>query len=112
MAGKTDYDVVIVGAGISGINFAYRLQERNPELSYTILEGSYLHRRGKGADSGPGTDRLYSQVGMKLVGRGACSNTQVGLVIVMVLVCGNLTDGRPQIRYVKILSSPQVSGGR
>lgn len=33
------YDVVIIGAGISGINFAYRLQEQNPELSYTILEG-------------------------------------------------------------------------
>jgi L-2-hydroxyglutarate oxidase LhgO len=29
-----DYDVIIIGAGISGINFAYRLQERNPELSY------------------------------------------------------------------------------
>ncbi|KAM0853284.1 hypothetical protein ACQ4PT_051186 [Festuca glaucescens] len=36
-----DYDVVIVGAGISGINFAYRLQERNPELSYCILDGRH-----------------------------------------------------------------------
>lgn len=36
-----DYDVVIVGAGISGINFAYRLQERNPDLSFTILEGRH-----------------------------------------------------------------------
>ncbi|XP_051191260.1 uncharacterized protein [Lolium perenne] len=36
-----DYDVVIVGAGFSGINFAYRLQERNPELSYCILEGRH-----------------------------------------------------------------------
>ncbi|GFG19170.1 hypothetical protein IFM5058_09781 [Aspergillus udagawae] len=33
-----DYDVVIIGAGISGINFAYRLQERNPELNYCIVE--------------------------------------------------------------------------
>jgi cation diffusion facilitator CzcD-associated flavoprotein CzcO len=32
------YDVILVGAGISGINFAYRLQERNPQLTYTILE--------------------------------------------------------------------------
>lgn len=32
-------DVVIVGAGISGINFARRLQESNPSLSYVILEG-------------------------------------------------------------------------
>ncbi|KAF2769838.1 FAD/NAD(P)-binding domain-containing protein [Teratosphaeria nubilosa] len=40
MAGeKMDYDCVIVGAGISGINFAYRLQERVPNLSYCILEG-------------------------------------------------------------------------
>ena len=36
-----DYDVVIIGAGISGINAAYRLQERNPELSYCILEGRH-----------------------------------------------------------------------
>jgi len=36
-----EYDVVLVGAGISGINFAYRLQERHPELSYCILEGRH-----------------------------------------------------------------------
>ncbi|KAK3712635.1 hypothetical protein LTR37_009078 [Vermiconidia calcicola] len=35
------YDVVIVGAGISGVNFAYRLQERNPNLSFVILEGRH-----------------------------------------------------------------------
>lgn len=34
----TDYDVVIVGAGISGINAAYRLQTQLPHLSYAILE--------------------------------------------------------------------------
>jgi cation diffusion facilitator CzcD-associated flavoprotein CzcO len=32
-------DVVIVGAGISGIDAAYRLRERNPTLDYIILEG-------------------------------------------------------------------------
>ncbi|AHC24781.1 MULTISPECIES: flavin-containing monooxygenase [Mycobacteriaceae] len=31
-------DVLIIGAGISGINAAYRIRERNPNLSYTILE--------------------------------------------------------------------------
>ncbi|KAG5983904.1 hypothetical protein E4U55_006816 [Claviceps digitariae] len=36
-----DFDVVIIGAGISGINFAYRLQERNPDLSYCIVEGRH-----------------------------------------------------------------------
>lgn len=36
-----DYDVIIVGAGISGINMAYRLKERNPGLTYTILEGRH-----------------------------------------------------------------------
>jgi len=35
------YDVIIIGAGISGINHAYRLQERNPDLSYIILEGRH-----------------------------------------------------------------------
>ncbi|MEB3983593.1 NAD(P)/FAD-dependent oxidoreductase [Mycobacterium sp. 663a-19] len=32
------FDVVIVGAGISGIGAAYRITERNPQLTYTILE--------------------------------------------------------------------------
>lgn len=36
-----DYDVVIIGAGISGISFAYRLQESNPNLKYCILEGRH-----------------------------------------------------------------------
>ncbi|KAL4733532.1 hypothetical protein BDV11DRAFT_210132 [Aspergillus similis] len=34
----TCFDVVIVGAGISGINAAYRLQTQSPCLSYTIIE--------------------------------------------------------------------------
>jgi cation diffusion facilitator CzcD-associated flavoprotein CzcO len=32
------FDVIIVGAGISGIDAAYRIAERNPHLRYTILE--------------------------------------------------------------------------
>ncbi|KAI9700950.1 MAG: hypothetical protein M1820_006595 [Bogoriella megaspora] len=36
---KNFYDVVIIGAGISGINSAYRVQTQLPGLSYTILEG-------------------------------------------------------------------------
>jgi glycine/D-amino acid oxidase-like deaminating enzyme len=31
-------DVLIIGAGISGIGAAYRIHERNPGLSYTVLE--------------------------------------------------------------------------
>ncbi|MDV3135233.1 NAD(P)/FAD-dependent oxidoreductase [Mycobacterium sp. 29Ha] len=35
----TDYsDVLIIGAGFSGIGAAYRIREQNPTLSYTILE--------------------------------------------------------------------------
>ncbi|MCH9667876.1 MAG: NAD(P)/FAD-dependent oxidoreductase [Actinomycetia bacterium] len=34
-----DYvDVLIIGAGISGIGAAYRIHERNPQMSYRILE--------------------------------------------------------------------------
>jgi cation diffusion facilitator CzcD-associated flavoprotein CzcO len=35
---NTDFDVIVVGAGISGINFAYRLQTQLPGYTYTILE--------------------------------------------------------------------------
>ncbi|KAJ5939504.1 hypothetical protein N7466_002638 [Penicillium verhagenii] len=35
---ETDYDVVIIGAGISGINVAYRLQSQFPSLRYVILD--------------------------------------------------------------------------
>lgn len=35
---ELDYDVIIVGAGISGLNFAYRLQHSNPDLRYCILD--------------------------------------------------------------------------
>lgn len=39
MSTVEDYsDVLIIGAGISGIGAAYRIAERNPGLSYTILE--------------------------------------------------------------------------
>ena len=32
------FDVVIVGAGISGISAAYRIRKRNPGISHVILE--------------------------------------------------------------------------
>ena len=35
---KLDYDVVIVGAGISGLNFAYSMKTKFPEQSFCILE--------------------------------------------------------------------------
>ena len=35
---NTNFDVIVVGAGISGINFAYRLQTQLPGCTYAILE--------------------------------------------------------------------------
>ncbi|KIV79459.1 hypothetical protein PV11_07021 [Exophiala sideris] len=36
---SNNFDVIIVGAGISGVNAAYRLQESLPDYSYAIFEG-------------------------------------------------------------------------
>lgn len=33
-----DFDVLIIGAGISGIGAAYRIHEKNPNLTYAVLE--------------------------------------------------------------------------
>lgn len=38
MPTPTTVDVLIIGAGISGIDAAYRIQERCPDLTYTVLE--------------------------------------------------------------------------
>lgn len=35
---KMDFDVLVIGAGISGINAGYRLQEQCPDKSYAIFE--------------------------------------------------------------------------
>lgn len=37
-AGATDFDVLIVGAGISGIDAAYHLQQRHPGKTFALLE--------------------------------------------------------------------------
>ena len=39
MTEKNDFDVIVVGAGISGIGSAYRLQKECPDHSFVILEG-------------------------------------------------------------------------
>ena len=39
MSNKKLYDVVIIGAGLSGIGAAYHLKDKCPNLSFTIIEG-------------------------------------------------------------------------
>jgi cation diffusion facilitator CzcD-associated flavoprotein CzcO len=39
MTEENDFDVIVVGAGISGIGSAYRLQKECPDRSFVILEG-------------------------------------------------------------------------
>jgi cation diffusion facilitator CzcD-associated flavoprotein CzcO len=40
--GQLDYDVCVIGAGIAGIGFAYRLQERmGKDLKYCVLESRH-----------------------------------------------------------------------
>ncbi len=36
--GINEYDVIVIGAGISGISAAYHLQKHNPDKTFTILE--------------------------------------------------------------------------
>ena len=38
IAGADYFDVLIIGAGISGIGAAYRIHEKNPNLTYAVLE--------------------------------------------------------------------------
>jgi cation diffusion facilitator CzcD-associated flavoprotein CzcO len=38
---QMDHDVIIIGAGLAGINGAYRIQTECPNLSYTILEARH-----------------------------------------------------------------------
>lgn len=54
-----DFDVVIIGAGISGICFAHRLQELHPELKYCLLEAR---------DEIGGTWSFFKYPGRSLIG--------------------------------------------
>ena len=38
MSSSSHFDVLIVGAGISGINAAYRIQSELPHYEYSIIE--------------------------------------------------------------------------
>lgn len=50
------FDVLIVGAGLSGIGSAYQLQQQCPDKSYAILEG---------AETFGGTWRLHTFPGIR-----------------------------------------------
>jgi cation diffusion facilitator CzcD-associated flavoprotein CzcO len=36
------YDVIVIGAGLSGINAAYRLQTQAPDLKFAIIESKHV----------------------------------------------------------------------
>jgi monooxygenase len=39
MSNKQTYDVIIIGAGLSGIGAAYHLKDKCPNLHFAIIEG-------------------------------------------------------------------------
>lgn len=52
VAGKKTYDVIIVGAGISGLSTAYWIQKEDPSLKIAIIEKSRLTYGASGRNAG------------------------------------------------------------
>ena len=98
-----DYDVIIVGAGISGLNFAYRLQEKLPDLSFCILEGR--HEIG-------GTWSLFKYPGKDLAKESQIRGNLLTIYQVLdpILICSPLAfPGAHGTRSTRLLLAPPFS---
>lgn len=86
---ETEYlDVVIVGAGISGVSAAWHLQDRCPNKSYVILE----KRAGMG-----GTWDLFRYPGI----RSDSDMYTLGFRFRPWTKCQAIADGKPILEYIK-----------
>jgi L-aspartate oxidase len=82
-------DVLVIGSGIAGLNFARLVAEKNPSASITVLSkdgistsASSLAQGGIAAVTGHAEDSFESHVNDTLVaGRGLCDRNVVELVV-------------------------------
>lgn len=82
------YDVIIVGAGISGIGAAYHLQDKCPNKSFTILEGR---------ESMGGTWDLFKYPGI----RSDSDMYTLGFSFNPWLSSKSIADGSTILQYIK-----------
>ncbi len=55
-----DYDLIIVGAGITGLSSAYHIKRENPDLSILIVDRAHTYAQGNTAKSAAGFRDVFT----------------------------------------------------